>query len=131
MATFKTIGIRRFVARCMAEDAKERRGKRERWQSTREIRAETAFRRFRPYHICRDGKPRLGSYDTRHCSQSVRNSEAIEAFFHARKMRAAGYHLGGMGVEPSWHRYSPHKASQSTSPSLDDGGACIFAMMLL
>lgn len=104
MATFKAVEIRRYVARCMAEDARQRRGKRERWQSARELRAETAFRQFRPYHVRRDGKPRLGSYDTRHCSQSVRAFEAIEAFFHAQKMRAAGFHLGGMGVNPSWQR---------------------------
>ena len=92
----------REVAQLMAEDARARRGKRGRWLSHVEATAERRFRQFRPYHVQRDGKTRFGTYDMRHCSQSVRESEAIEGYFHARRMRAAGYAFSrGMSAGPA------------------------------
>jgi hypothetical protein len=82
--------------------------KKERWLSLREIRAQARFDNFRPYHVTRAGKNRMGEYETRHCVQANRAFEAIEDFFHALRMRARGFVFSrGMdgGVHGRWVRY--------------------------
>ena len=64
-------------------------------------RADRRFAAFRPAHVLRKGTPRLSEYDLRHARQAVRDMETIEAFFHAQKMRAAGFHVGFRG---EWRR---------------------------
>ena len=83
--------------------------RKDRWLSACEKRDETRFFQFRPYHA--PGKRRFGAYATRHCRQSVAAFEKIEAFFHAKKMRAAGYLLDSNNGR--WIYFGPRTVAEA------------------